>query len=110
MIGPDEGTAKSGCATGANMAEWEYAQDDPSEELAQLQFFSVKNKGGAEFTISVKEYATPKTEQMRFFATSERKILVEGVPMAPFGWGTTLLKALMECIQKIQAHPCEEQK
>jgi hypothetical protein len=98
----------AGGTTGGAMAEWEYAQDDPSEELAQLQFFSVKQKGGAEFVITVKEYATPKSEQMRFFATSERNILIEGVPMAPFGWGTTLLKALMECIKQIQQNPCEE--
>jgi hypothetical protein len=94
------------------MAEWEYAQNDPSEELAQLQFFSVKKRtarGEVEFTITVKEFATPKSEQMRFFATADKKILIEGAPTPAFGWGTTLLKALMECIQQIQQHPCEQQ-
>lgn len=43
------------------MSEWTFAQTDPSEELAQLHYFSMKKRqpgGDIEFLITVREYAT----------------------------------------------------
>jgi hypothetical protein len=53
------------------MSEWAFAQSDPSKELAQLHFFSVKRKQDdreIEFHITVHEYGSPRDGSMRFFA------------------------------------------
>ena len=41
------------------MSDWTFAQTQPSDELAQLHFFSMKKAhpdGDVEFVITVKEY------------------------------------------------------
>ena len=66
------------------MNDWKYVQRDPSEALAQLHFFSVTKKhacGEVETRITVKEFASPKTSDMKFLATAGIWILLYVVPM-----------------------------
>ncbi len=90
------------------MAEWRFAQADPADELAILQQFSMKKKEAqeiVEFVITVKEFATPKEESMRFMAMADKQVFQKGVPFHPAGWGNTLLKALGDCIVQIKQFP-----
>lgn len=92
------------------MAEWPLAQSQPSEELAQLHHFSVKKiQDGREieFLITVKEYATPREGSMRFFAQADKQTNQKTAPFTPSGWGASLHKALLECIQAIHRFPYE---
>jgi len=92
------------------MAEWRFAQSDPADELAILQHFSVKKQGAqgaVEFVITVKEFATPKEESMRFLATADHQVFQKSVPFHPAGWGNTMLKALGDCIVQIKQFPYE---
>ena len=92
------------------MSEWSLAQTDLSEELAQLQYFAVKKKQdgkGIEFTITVREYATPQEGRGRFFAIADKQTNQKTAAYTPCGWGGTLLKALQECIQAIHRFPYE---
>jgi hypothetical protein len=92
------------------MAEWQYAESKPTDELAQLYFFSVKKPvedGVIEFVITVKEFANPKDHSMRFFASADKQINQKTVPVYPSGWGDSLLKALAECIEAIHRFPYE---
>jgi hypothetical protein len=91
------------------MHEWGFAQSDPSDELAQLQYFSVKNQKGArvEFVITVREYVTPAEPTMRFFATADRQTNQSTAPYTPTGWGRTLLEALSECVRAVNRFPYE---
>ena len=95
------------------MADWAYAQSDPSEELAQLHFFSMKKRqpdGEIEFQITVKEYATPGDESLRFFAQADKQTNQKVAPCTPCGWGSTLLKVLAECVQAVQRFQYEGAK
>ncbi len=86
------------------MSEWTFAQTQPSDELAQLHFFSMKKHqpdGDIEFPITVREYATPSDESMRFFAQANKQTNQKTAPFTPSGWGSTLLKALAECVQAV---------
>ncbi len=86
------------------MSEWTFAQTQPSDELAQLHFFSMKKRqpdGDIEFLITVREYATPSDESMRFFAQADKQTNQKTAPFTPSGWGSTLLKALAECVQAV---------
>ncbi len=92
------------------MSEWTFAQTHPSDELAQLHFFSVKKvqpDGEIEFVITVKEYATQNKAAMRFFAQADKQTNQRSAPFTPVGWGDTLLKALSECIRAVQRFPYE---
>ena len=92
------------------MSEWRFAQNDPADQLAILHHFCVKKQQegqDVEFVITVKEFATPKEEPMRFIATADKQVFQTGVPFHPVGWGTTLLKALAECIAQIKQFPYE---
>src|SRR5262245_20875958 len=93
------------------MADWEFAQTHPSDELAQLHFFSVKKRqsnGEIEFQIVVREYITQgENGSMRFFAEANRQTNQNTAPFTPCGWGSTLLKALAECVKAIQRFPYE---
>lgn len=92
------------------MTEWIFAQENPSEELARLHFFSIKKKGAGgdvEFTIKVYEYVQRNTLNMKFFAQADREVNQEGAPFIPFGWGETLLEALSECVHAIRQFPCQ---
>jgi hypothetical protein len=93
------------------MAEWELAQTDPSEQLAQLHFFSIRKQQDGreiEFRIVVRESVSSKPDQsMRFFAQADRQTNQNTAPFTPVGWGSTLLKALSECIRAIHRFPYE---
>jgi hypothetical protein len=92
------------------MKEWIYAQRNPSEKLAQLHFFSVTKQqpdGDVEFIITVKEYVPSKDESMAFFAQADKQTNQKTAPFTPTGWGSTLLKALSECVQAIHKFPYE---
>ena len=92
------------------MAEWQYAESKPTDELAQLYFFSVKKPqagGTVEFVITVKEFANPKDQSTKFFATADKQVNQNTVPVFPSGWGDSLLKALAECIEAIHRFPYE---
>ncbi len=90
------------------MPEWIFAQSDRSDELAQLHFFSMRKHqpgGDIEFRFTVREYATRADESMRFFAEADKQTNQETAPFTPCGWGSTLLKALAECIQAVHRFP-----
>jgi hypothetical protein len=93
------------------MAEWELAQTDPADELAQLHFFSVKKKqpeGEIEFRITIREFANRRDNRsMQFFAEADKQTNQSIAPYAPVGWGSTLGKALSECVRAIQRFPYE---
>jgi len=92
------------------MKEWIYAQRDTAERLAEMHFFSVtKHQGGqeVEFVITVKEYVPSKDESMAFFAQADKQTNQKTAPYTPTGWGSTLLKALSECVQAIHRFPYE---
>jgi hypothetical protein len=92
------------------MAEWQFAESKPSDELAQLSFFSVKKPqagGAVEFVITVKEFANSKDQSMKFFASADKQTNQKTVPCTPCGWGDSLLKALAECIVAIHRFPYE---
>jgi hypothetical protein len=92
------------------MADWHFAQTDPSEELAQLHYFSIKKRqpaGDVEFVITVREYVTRNQQNMKFYAEADKQVSQKTVPFTPFGWGETLLAALCECKKFITEYPYE---
>ncbi len=92
------------------MAEWQFAETKPTDELAQLSYFSVKKVQGdrkVEFVITVKEFANPKDESLKYFASADKQTNQKTAPYTPSGWGDTLLKALAECIEAIHRFPYE---
>ena len=93
------------------MADWELAQTQPSEQLAQLHFFSMKKQQDEreiEFQIVVRESITETGDQsMRFFAQADRQTNQNTAPFTPTGWGSSLLKALSGCMQAIHRFPYE---
>jgi hypothetical protein len=93
------------------MNDWGYAQGHPDEEFARLHLFSMKKQqGGAaiEFTITVKEFITPKDPALKFFAQADKQTNQRTAPFTPSGWGQTLLTALEECVKAIQRFPYQE--
>jgi len=94
------------------MNDWVYAQGDPSEQLARLHHFSMikKTEAGAEveFTITVKEFATPKDGALVFFAQADKQTNQTIAPYTPCGWGKTLLGALQECVREINRFPYQD--
>ncbi|MFN7932278.1 MAG: hypothetical protein U0R19_03070 [Bryobacteraceae bacterium] len=92
------------------MAEWEFAQRDRSEQLAQVHHFSmVKQVNGAEveFLITVLEYLTPRDPAMKYFARADKEVNQNAAPVTPCGWGTTLLQALSGCMEMVRKFPYE---
>jgi hypothetical protein len=93
------------------VAEWEYAQSDRTEELAELHYFSMKKHqagGDVTFRITVKEYATPPLGQhLRFFAEADKPVNQKTAPFLPSGWGSSVLKALADCMRLIRQFPYE---
>jgi hypothetical protein len=87
------------------MAEWELAQAHPDDELAQLHFFSVKKKqpeGEIEFRITIREFANRhENKSMLFLAEADKQTNQSIAPYTPTGWGSTLGKALAECVRAI---------
>ena len=92
------------------MGEWEFAQTDAAQELAELRFYSMKKVQGEktiEFRITVREFAPRNQLSMRFYAESDKQTNQKSVPYTPTGWGPTLLKALSDCVREIERFPYE---
>ncbi len=87
------------------MNEWKLVQRDPSEALAKLHFFSVTKKhatGEIEAHITVKEFATAKTSDLKFFASADLELNQKTLRFRPCGWSDTLLGALAECLRNLR--------
>lgn len=87
------------------MDEWKFSQESPAEALAKLHFFSIKKKCGSgevEARITVKEFATAKTADMRFYACADLELNQKCMPFQPCGWGETLQNALTECLRNLR--------
>jgi hypothetical protein len=92
------------------VAEWEFAQRDRAEQLAQVHHFSmVKQVNGTdiEFLITVLEYLTPKDPAMKYFARADKQVNQSVAAVTPCGWGTTLLQALSGCMEMVRKFPYE---
>ena len=92
------------------MKDWARAQLNPTDQLAQVQFFSMKKHhagGETEFLISVREYVRPPDPQMEFFALADKQTNQKTAPFTPCGWGPTLTDALAECIKAVHRFPYE---
>jgi hypothetical protein len=92
--------------------EWTMAQTDPADELARLHYFSIKkqqaNGEPVEFVITVREHVPSREDQsMRFFAQADKQTNQRAAPYTPCGWGSTLIKALGECVRAIHRFPYE---
>ena len=90
------------------MSDWEFAQADPEQQLAKLHHFSMCTKqesGNVEFTITVKEFLTPKDPAMGFFAQADKQTNQGVAPYTPIGWGKTLLAALAQCMREVERFP-----
>jgi hypothetical protein len=92
------------------MSEWTFAETEPSDELAQLHFYSINKREGdrtVEFRITVREYAKPNHLNMRFYADTDKQTNQKVAPYTPCGWGQTLLQALSDCVKAIHRFPYE---
>ena len=92
------------------MKEWGFAQNEPSQQLAQVHHFSILKPypaGQVEFLITVKEYITPPEPAMTFFAQADKETNQKTAPFRPCGWGKTMLEALSECVRAIERFPYE---
>jgi hypothetical protein len=93
------------------MSDWKYVQKDPSEALAQLHFFSVTKKhasGAIEARITVKEFATPERNDLRFLATADIELNQKTCKFQPVGWHETLMGALAECLRNLRKFEYED--
>lgn len=93
-----------------DMKEWGFAQILPTDQLAHLQFFSVKKphaQGTVEFHITVYEYVRPPDPAMCFFAQADKQTNQKSTPFTPCGWGRTLVDALTECVRAVHRFPYE---
>jgi hypothetical protein len=87
------------------MSEWKYVQENPSEALARLHFFSVRKKhssGEIETRITVHEYATPEIGALQFFAMADIELNQKTATYRPSGWSDTLMGALSECLKNLR--------
>lgn len=87
------------------MEDWKFTQQDHGEALARLHFFSVKKKhaaGEIEARITVKEFATAKTIDMKFYACADIELNQKTLPFQPCGWGESLQVALTECLRNLR--------
>jgi hypothetical protein len=93
------------------VADWQYAQADRSEELAELHLFSMKKRqagGAVNFRITVREYASPPPGQhLRFFAEADKHVNQRAAPILPCGWGDSVSDALSSCLRLIREFPFE---
>ncbi len=90
------------------MSEWEFAQAEPEQQLAKVHLFSMVKRqdgGDVEFTITVKEYLTPKDPAMGYFAEADKQTNQGVAPYTPIGWGKTLLAALAQCMREVERFP-----
>jgi hypothetical protein len=90
------------------MSDWEFAQANPEQQLAKLHHFSMCTKqesGEVEFTITVKEFLTPRDPAMGFFAQADKQTNQGVAPYTPIGWGKTMLAALAQCMREVERFP-----
>jgi hypothetical protein len=90
------------------MSDWGFAQANAEQQLAKLHYFSMCTKqesGEVEFTITVKEFLTPRDPAMGFFAQADKQTNQGVAPYTPIGWGKTLLAALAECMREVERFP-----
>jgi hypothetical protein len=93
------------------LADWTYAENDPSEELCLLHQFAMKKRqpdGDVEFLITVREYISPPDPAMKFFAQADKQTNQKTAAFTPCGWGPSLVQALADCIKAIHRFPYEE--
>ena len=95
----------------AHVEDWQYAQADRVEELAQLHYFAMtkhQDGGDIQFKITVKEFAVPPQGQhLRFFAEADKQLNQATAAFVPSGWGDSILKALSDCMRLIRQFPFE---
>ena len=87
------------------MEGWKFAEENAAERLAHLHFFSVKKKHGngeIEVRITVKEFASAKTIDMKFLATADIELNQKTLCFQPHGWGESLQCALTECLRNLR--------
>ena len=94
------------------MPDWNFAQQDPAEQLCSIQYFSMKKKhasgkGEVEIVITLREYVNPPDPAMKFLAQADKEVNQGGTAYKPVGWGPTLLRALSECMNMIRRFPYE---
>jgi hypothetical protein len=93
------------------VSDWQYAQSNNAEELAQLHLFLMKKTqpgGEVYFRITVKEFAAaPPGLSVRFFAEADKPVNQKTASVVPFGWGDSLRSALSECMRMIRQFPYE---
>jgi hypothetical protein len=90
------------------MSDWGYAQAHENEQLARLHHFSMlkQQEGGeVEFTITVKEYFSPKDPALLFFAMADKQTNQKVAAYTPSGWGRTMLEALERCVREVNRFP-----
>jgi hypothetical protein len=94
------------------MADWQYAQLDRGDELAQVSHYTMKKHEQGrdiEFQITVKEFVTPPAGQhSKFFAEADKEVNQKIAAILPTGWGDSVLKALADCMRIIRQFPYEE--
>ena len=91
-------------------AEWTFAQISPSDQLAEVSYYSMKKTSRGqevEFLITVRHYVTPQDPAMLFYAEADKQTNQSKAPFTPCGWGRTLLDALSECVKSIHRFPYE---
>lgn len=91
--------------------DWHFIQNNPSEELAQLHFFTMKKRqpdGDVNFRITVKEFAVPPVGQrLHFFAEADKLVNQKTAALLPSGWGDSVWEALEGCLRLIRGFPYE---
>lgn len=93
--------------------DWQYAQHQKEEQLAQIHLFSMKKLAqdrAIDFQITVKEFAAaPAGHHGRFFAQADKYVNQKAGAFIPSGWGDSVLKALSDCMRLIREFPYEEE-
>jgi hypothetical protein len=90
--------------------DWHFIQNNPSEELAQLHFFTMKKRqpdGDVNFRITVKEFAVPPVGQRLHFFAEADKLVNQKTAALPSGWGDSVWEALEGCLRLIRGFPYE---
>lgn len=93
------------------MPEWQYAQADSSDQLAQLSFYSMMKKHDGreiEFRITVREFVQrPPNQHSKFFAEADKHVNQKTAAILPHGWGDSVFEALAGCVRMIHQFPYE---
>jgi hypothetical protein len=90
------------------MNDWGYAQAHLDEQFARLHYFSMQKQqegGEIEFTITVKEFFSPKDPALLFLAQADKQTNQKAAAYTPSGWGRTLLEALERCVREVNRFP-----